>query len=106
MHDCAIEKGAFWSPSTTVANLTLHTIYIYIYIYYYVSKEREMKGEREGKKDREKIELVKVISYNLLFGHRDATHRDATHRDATHLMSWVEYPGGAYPTSDLQLKSE
>ena len=29
----AIEKGAFWSPSTTVANFTFFTIYIYIYIY-------------------------------------------------------------------------
>ena len=28
----AIEKGAFWSPSTTVANF-INYIYIYIYIY-------------------------------------------------------------------------
>ena len=31
----AIEKGAFLSPATTVANLTLLHIYIYIYIYIY-----------------------------------------------------------------------
>ena len=30
----AIEKGAFWSPSTTVANFTF-TFYIYIYKYIY-----------------------------------------------------------------------
>ena len=28
----AIEKGAYWSPSTTVANFTHIYIYIYIYI--------------------------------------------------------------------------
>ena len=31
----AIEKGAFWSLSTTVANFA-HYIYIYIYIYVYI----------------------------------------------------------------------
>ena len=30
----AIEKGAFWSPSTMIANFTYY-IYIYIYIYIY-----------------------------------------------------------------------
>ena len=38
----AIEKGAFWSPSTTVANFTY--IYIYIYIYF------EMKNSTNGLK--------------------------------------------------------
>ena len=33
-----IEKGAFWSPSTTVANFTL---YIYIYIYIYCNPETD-----------------------------------------------------------------
>ena len=31
----ATQKGAFWSPSTTVANFTTY-LYIYIYIYIYV----------------------------------------------------------------------
>ena len=35
----AIEKGAFWSPSTKVVNFTY--IYIYIYIYIYRERERE-----------------------------------------------------------------
>ena len=32
----AIEKGAFWSSLTTVANFTFTYLYIYIYIYIYV----------------------------------------------------------------------
>ena len=46
----AIEKGAFWSPSTMVANL-----YIYIYIYIY---NENRKKERKRKKMNRFIFLV------------------------------------------------
>ena len=40
----AIEKGAFRSPSTTVANVNLYIyIYIYIYLFIYRIKEKPLK---------------------------------------------------------------
>ena len=42
----AIEKWAFESPTTTVANFTF-LYYIYIYIYIYIERERERERKRD-----------------------------------------------------------